>query len=450
MQKTLMLVVGLGKTGQSIARYLQGNGTPFVMFDTRAAPEELLSFQAAFPHITVFLNTLPDALYAQLTGIISSPGVPLEGEWFNQAHAHHLSIIGDIECFARVVSAPVVAITGTNGKSTVTCLVGQMAEAAGHAVAVAGNIGTPVLDRLNDGMEYDLWVLELSSFQLDLTESLAPVAASILNITPDHLDRHHTLAAYWAAKQQVYQGASACVFNRDDAQTRPDQAYLGEEKPQLISYGLDEPAAGQWGIRRNSVGVDYLACGALLLLPVDALQLKGRHNWLNALAACALASVINVPQTVMVDVLRTFTGLPHRCQAVRRLHDVTWINDSKGTNVGATLSAISGIGGSMQGKIVLIAGGQGKGADFTSLQEAMKMYVRSVILIGEDAALLESALSAYVPMTHAESLETAVLLARSHAKPGDAVLLSPACASLDMFHDFNHRGDVFVAAVEAL
>src|SRR3990167_2898807 len=151
MQKTLMLVVGLGKTGQSIARYLQGNGTPFVMFDTRAAPEELLSFQAAFPHITVFLNTLPDALYAQLTGIISSPGVPLEGEWFNQAHAHHLSIIGDIECFARVVSAPVVAITGTNGKSTVTCLVGQMAEAAGHAVAVAGNIGTPVLDRLNDG-----------------------------------------------------------------------------------------------------------------------------------------------------------------------------------------------------------------------------------------------------------------------------------------------------------
>ena len=450
MQRTLTLVVGLGKTGQSIARHLQRQHIPFVVFDTRAEPQGLAEFQAMFPDVAVFLHTLPLALYEQLTGIISSPGVPLEGPPFIKARQLGVPIIGDIECFARIVSAPVVAITGTNGKSTVTSLVGEMAKAAGRCVAVAGNIGTPVLDRLNDGVDYDLWVLELSSFQLDLTDSLTPAAATILNVTPDHLDRHHTLAAYWAAKQRVYQDASACLFNREDEQTRPDQAYVGHDALVVKSYGLDEPLGDGWGLRRDAQGAYYLARGAVRVLPVESLRLKGRHNWLNALAACALAEAVGVPIDVMITVLTEFPGLPHRCQWVRLLRDVVWINDSKGTNVGATLSAISGIGGSMQGKIVLIAGGQGKGADFTSLREAMVSFVRSVIVIGEDAKTLEKALSGHVHMTHAESLEAAVSLAQTQALPGDVVLLSPACASLDMFRDFNHRGDVFTAAVEAL
>ena len=451
MHGTLTLVVGLGKTGLSIARYLQRQKMPFVMFDTRAQPQGLTQFEADFPGVDVYLHVFPDTLYQQLGAIISSPGVPLDTAPFQHARELGIPIWGDIECFARVVSTPVVAITGTNGKSTVTSLVGAMAKAAGLSVAVAGNIGTPVLDRLDDGIYYDLWVLELSSFQLDLTESLTPSAATILNITPDHLDRHHTLAAYWAAKQRVYQGAFACLYNREDTQTIPDPAYVCYTGVVMKSYGLDEPPAlGDWGLRSDTQGAYYLAQGENLVLPVASLRLKGRHNWLNALAACALSEVVGVPIDAMVTVLTEFSGLPHRCQWVRELEDVVWINDSKGTNVGATLSAIVGIGGSMQGKIVLIAGGQGKGADFTSLREAMATFVRSVILIGEDADKLEDALGEQVPMVRADSLESAVSLAHAHALAGDVVLLSPACASLDMFRDFNHRGDAFTAAVDAL
>jgi UDP-N-acetylmuramoylalanine--D-glutamate ligase len=448
--RSLTLVVGLGKTGLSIARHLKRQQIAFVVFDTRDKPEGLDEFKAEFPDVSVFLSTLPESIFLQIETMISSPGVSLDIELFQKARQLGLPILGDIECFARVVSAPVVAITGTNGKSTVTSLVGEMAKAAGLKVAVAGNIGTPVLDRLGEGVEYDLWVLELSSFQLDLTENLVANAATVINVTPDHLDRHHTMAAYWAAKQRIYQGAAVCLFNRDDEQTRPDSAYVDTESQGFRSYGLSEPEADDWGLRQDETGAYYIARGMTLVLPVDALRLKGRHNWLNAMAACALAECVNIPMSTMKEVLTEFSGLPHRCQWVRALHEVVWINDSKGTNVGATLSAISGIGGSMQGKIVLIAGGQGKGADFTLLQDAMTTYVRSVILIGEDADKLEQALQGHVPMLHAETLDAAVGLAKTQAHAGDVVLLSPACASLDMFRDFNHRGEVFTAAVASL
>lgn len=448
MDSSLYLVAGLGITGHSIARYLRRRNKKFVAFDTRMQPAGLAEFNAEFPGVDVFLGEIPDALYSQLAGIISSPGVALDAPSMKKAIANGVSVIGDIECLAREINVPVIAITGTNGKSTVTTLVGEMAKAAGLAVAVAGNIGLPVLDLLDDGVQYDLWVLELSSFQLDLTCSLAPTAATILNVTPDHLDRHHTLDAYIKAKQLVYHDASTLLYNRDDKQTLPT-IKPADPVPVITSYGLDEPSAGNWGLIIAD-GVSYLAYGQEKLLPVDALRIKGRHNWQNALAACALSQAVGIARNHMIDVLQSFPGLPHRSQWVRTVDGVDWINDSKGTNIGATMSAISGIGGSMQGKIVLIAGGQGKGADFTELRAPMVDYVRAVVLIGEDADKLEKALADVVHIIRAPSLDAAVSAAKSQAKPGDVVLLSPACASWDMFKDYSHRGDTFVAAVDDL
>ncbi len=448
MHSKLYLVAGLGKTGHSIARYLSRRNYPFVAFDTRKQPQGLSEFSAEFPGIEVFLGKLPDELYGQLTEIISSPGVALDEPSIQKAIDLGIPVVGDIECLAREITAPVIAITGTNGKSTVTTLVGEMAKAAGFTTAVAGNIGSPVLDLLDDAVQYDLWVLELSSFQLDLTYSLSPIAATILNISPDHLDRHHHLEAYIQAKQRVYHQAKTILYNRDDRQTLPS----GQQSAQtvkLTSFGLDVSEEGHWGLI-TSADENYLTYGQEKFLSVDELKLKGRHNWQNALAACALAKAAGISGSDRVSVLQHFAGLPHRSQWVRTIDGVDWINDSKGTNIGATLSAISGIGGSMRGKLVFIAGGQGKGADFTELRAPMAEYVRSIVLIGEDADILEKALADVVHVIRASSLDAAVNVAKSQAHSGDVVLLSPACASLDMFRDFNHRGDSFTAAVEAL
>ena len=451
MHSSLYLVAGLGKTGHSIARYLHRRNKAFVAFDTRREPAGLSEFKAEFPGVDVFLGALPDALYGQLTEIICSPGVALDEIFIRKAIDMGIPVVGDIECLAREINVPVIAITGTNGKSTVTTLVGEMAKAAGISVAVAGNIGLPVLDLLDDGIHYDLWVLELSSFQLDLTYSLAPTVATILNVTPDHLDRHHTIEAYISAKQRVYHQARTLLYNRDDEQTLPNLAQVSaiDPAPLITSFGLTIPAVGMWGLLTNDAA-GYLVYGQEQLLAVDSLRIKGRHNWQNAMAACALAEAAGIHRSHMINVLQRFTGLPHRSQWVRTMGGVDWINDSKGTNIGATLSAISGIGGSMQGKIVLIAGGQGKGADFTELRDPVAHYVRSIVLIGEDAEKLDHALADVVHVMRATSLDAAVSLAKSQAKSGDVVLLSPACASLDMFKDFNHRGDSFIAAVNAL
>lgn len=447
MTQSFYLVAGLGKTGQSIARYLKRNNLPFVVFDTRKTVEGLEQFQADFPGVDIFLETLPNSVYSHIEAIIASPGLSLDEPVFRQAAQTAIPVYGDIECLAREITAPVIAITGTNGKSTVTTLVGEMAKTAGINTAVAGNIGTPVLDMLSDNRNYDLWVLELSSFQLDLTYSLAPIAATILNISPDHLDRHHSLEAYIHAKQRVYTKADFLLYNRDDRPTFPIADLL--DKQRLISFGLSKPQVNQWGIVQKK-GTSFLAQGEDCLLAIDGLRIKGKHNWQNALAACALATAVGISREAIISVLRDFAGLPHRCQWVRTLNGVDWINDSKGTNIGAAQSAISGIGGAMQGKIVLIAGGLGKGADFTELRAPVAEYVRSIILIGEDADKIETALSGLLPILRASSLDDAVLLAQSQAQAGDVVLLSPACASLDMFRDFNHRGEVFTQLVNKL
>lgn len=443
MKHPLYLVAGLGKTGLSVARYLRRNNKPFVVFDSRSQAPNLAEFTAEFPDISVYVQQLPADVLSQLTDIITSPGLPLETPFLQQAAQAGIQIYGDVECLAREIKAPVVAITGTNGKSTVTTLVGEMAKAAGYKVAVAGNIGTPVLDMLDDEHQYDLWVLELSSFQLDLTYSLAPVAATILNVSPDHLDRHHTMDAYIQAKQRIYHQAQVALFNRDDPSTIPTV------RVNAISFGQDEPSERSWGLVEQE-GKIYLAKGNNCFLAAESIRIKGVHNWLNALAACALAEAAGIATQHIISVLTTFSGLSHRCQWVRTLDGVEWINDSKGTNIGATISAINGIGGSMQGRIVLIAGGQGKGADFSELAQPIADFVRSIVLIGEDADKIEAALANVVPIARASSLDNAVAVARAQAKPGDVVLLSPACASLDMFRDFNHRGELFTSLVNGL
>lgn len=443
MNFPLYLVAGLGKTGLSVARYLRRNKKPFLAFDTRSQALSITEFVNEFPDIPLYTQYFPDEIINRLTDIIVSPGVSLDIPFLKKARQQGVALYGDIECLAREIHAPVIAITGTNGKSTVTTLVGEMAQVAGYKVAVAGNIGTPVLDMLDDGNQYDLWVLELSSFQLDLTYSLAPIAATILNVTPDHLDRHHTLEAYVQAKQRIYHQAQLAVYNREDPYTVPSTEI------NKISFGKNNPEKTDWGLRSQENKI-YLAKGATCFFPAESVLIKGVHNWLNALSACALAEAAGIPNHCIIKVLAEFTGLPHRCQWVRTLENVDWINDSKGTNIGATISAIKGIGGSMQGKIVLIAGGQGKGADFRELTQPVADFVRLIVLIGEDADKIESALTGIVPLTRASSLDSAVAVARAHAKPGDVVLLSPACASLDMFRDFNHRGESFASLVSGL
>ncbi|MBI2786191.1 MAG: UDP-N-acetylmuramoyl-L-alanine--D-glutamate ligase [Legionella longbeachae] len=443
MNPPLYLVAGLGKTGLSVARYLDRTNKSFLAFDTREQALGIREFVKEFPNVPVYTQHIPDEILNKLTDIITSPGLSLDIPLLKQARQKGIAVYGDIECLAREIHAPVIAITGTNGKSTVTTLVGEMAKSAGYKVAVAGNIGTPVLDILDDEHQYDLWVLELSSFQLDLTYSLAPVVATILNVTPDHLDRHHTLDAYVQAKHRVYDRAKVALFNRDDPYTVPQ---IDVER---TSFGKDIPEKNDWGLIVQE-GQIFLAKGTTCFLPAESVLIKGVHNWLNALAASALADAAGIPHQNIIDVLTTFTGLAHRCQWVRTLDGVDWINDSKGTNIGATISAINGIGGSMQGKIVLIAGGQGKGADFRELVQSVADFVSSIVLIGEDADKIEAALAEVVPITRASSLDNAVTVAKMQAKPGDVVLLSPACASFDMFRDFNHRGDAFASFVSGL
>lgn len=448
------LVIGLGKTGFSVARYLQRQGIPFVVFDTRETPPQLEMFREHFPDVRLFLGHFPEVELAHVTRVICSPGVSLDIPLLKAVRAQQKRIESDIDCFAAEVSAPVVAITGTNGKSTVTTLVGEIAKAAGKCVGVAGNIGTPVLDMLGadeaQGARIDLWVLELSSFQLELTHALKLLAATFLNLSDDHLDRHHDMASYRAAKQQIYQAADVLLFNRDCAATYPDPQYLSAER-QVLSFGKSEPKAGEWGLVLDEQHDYWLAHGTQRILAVHDLKIHGIHNALNVLAALALADAIGLPLNESVlRAVKNFQGLPHRCQTVRTLDGVPWINDSKGTNVGSTEAAIDGIAPLLQGKLVLILGGQGKGADFRVLREAVSRHVRLLILIGEDASKIEQALGDLVDVLHARSMPEVIALAREHARSGDAVLLSPACASFDWFKDFNHRGEAFTKLVEAM
>lgn len=444
MPTGLKVVVGLGKTGLSCVKYLYQQGHAVAVTDSRANPPGLEQLKADFPDVPIKLGQFDLALMDKAEELIVSPGVPVREAAIARQIARGVPAIGDIELFVRhVKTTPIIGITGSNGKSTVTTLVGQMAQNAGLNVKVGGNLGTPALDLMD--ATADLYVLELSSFQLETTYSLQAAAATVLNISPDHLDRYPSLAEYIAAKQRIFQNCQAPVINREDI-----ASFSGVHNfPRAISFGLNEPKTGEFGLRKKG-DKTYLAFGAVELFAADRLKIKGRHQLANALAALALGTAVNLPHAAMLQALQSFTGLAHRCQWVEKLQDVDWYNDSKGTNVYSTLAAIEGLGPVISGKLVLIAGGLGKQQDFSPLRKSVAEFVRTVVLIGQDAAQIAAALEGATHIIHARTLEQAVLFAKDAAQKGDAVLLSPACASYDMFRNFEHRGEVFMAKVKEL
>lgn len=437
------IIVGLGVTGLSVARYLAGRGLPFAVCDTRANPPGLDQLQRFAPMADLYLGELDADLLCSAGELIVNPGIALSTPAIQAALQAGVSVVGDIELFAREASAPVVAITGSNAKSTVTTLVGAMAEQAGKRVAVGGNIGTPALDLLDQQPE--LYVLELSSFQLETTQALNAEVATVLNISEDHMDRYADLAAYHLAKHRIFRGARQVVVNRDDALSRP---LVADQLP-CWSFGLSRPDFKGFGLIEQA-GEKWLAFEFKALLPVSELKIRGAHNQANALAALALGHAVGLPMPAMLQALREFAGLPHRCQWLGQHAGVDYYDDSKATNVGAALAAIEGLGSDLQGKQILIAGGDGKGADFSALVAPVSRHCRAVVLLGRDAPLLEQVLGAHVPVQRVDTLEQAVTAAAALARPGDAVLLSPACASLDMFRNFEERGRLFAAAVGRL
>ncbi len=438
-QSNIVALVGMGVTGRSAARYLQASGRPFIWLDTRAEPPMLDEVKAEFPTVSLELGELKLDTLLAAAEIIVSPGVAIATPAIAAAAEQGVPVLGDIELFLREVSAPVIAITGSNAKSTVTTLVGEMAQAAGRQVLVGGNIGVPVLDLLQQATA-ELYVLELSSFQLETVRKLGADVATILNVSEDHMDRYDSLAQYHMAKQRVYFGARNIVINRQDPLTSPPLA----AGVTVWSFGLDAPDRHGFGVRMKD-GEEYLAFEFTSLMPTRELKMPGRHNLANALAALALGHAVQLPMEAMLQTLRTFAGLPHRCQWIAEAGGVNYFNDSKGTNVGATLAALQGLR-KASGKIVLIAGGVGKGADFAPLKAASE-GLRAVVVIGEDGDRIAAQFHGIVPVLTADSMLDAVKQSRQQALDGDDVLLSPACASFDMFKGFEDRGEHFVQAV---
>ncbi|QXI29482.1 UDP-N-acetylmuramoyl-L-alanine--D-glutamate ligase [Pseudomonas vanderleydeniana] len=437
------IVVGLGKSGMSLVRFLANRGVAFAVADTRENPPELATLRRDYPQVEVRCGELDVDFLCRADELYVSPGLALATPALQAAAARGVKLSGDIELFTRNAKAPIVAITGSNAKSTVTTLVGEMAVAAGKRVAVGGNLGTPALDLLGDDIE--LYVLELSSFQLETTDQLNAEVATVLNISEDHMDRYSGLPAYHLAKHRIFRGARQVVVNRQDALSRP----LMSEGLPCWTFGLGKPDFKAFGLREEG-GEKYLAFEFQNLMPVRELKIRGAHNQSNALAALALGHAVGLPFDAMLSSLRTFAGLEHRCQWVREHAGVNYYNDSKATNVGAALAAIEGLGADIDGKLVLIAGGDGKGADFSALRAPVAANCRAVVLLGRDAELLAQALGDEVPLIRVQTLDEAVLRCAELAQAGDAVLLSPACASLDMFKNFEERGRLFASAVEGL
>lgn len=442
----MTLIVGLGKTGLSVARFLARRGERFAVADSRLNPPGLEQLCTERPGVEVHLGPFDAALFGRQARLIVSPGVSLQEPALVAARAAGAEILGDVELFARSVDAPVAGITGSNGKSTVTTLLGAMAQAAGRETRVGGNLGTPALELLLESDEAgapDLYVLELSSFQLETVASLDCRAATVLNLSADHLDRHGGMAEYAALKQRIFRGSGVMVLNADDAQV----AAMAVAGRTTRWFTLEAPEGEQYGVRWHQ-GRAWLAHGTEDIVAVDELKIAGRHNWANALAALALGEAMELPQAALLTALREFTGLPHRCQWVAEIDGVNWYDDSKGTNVGSTLAALSGMPGD---KVVLIAGGDGKGQDFSPLRPAVARHARAVVLIGRDAPLIEQAIAGAAPVVHAgASLPQAVAECARLARSGDSVLLSPACASFDMFDNYEHRAEVYIAAVRRL
>lgn len=433
------VIVGMGKTGYSCARYLSVRGIHFAMTDNRSNPPMLNEIRNEFPNVPLYTGSFDPELLSATGELLVSPGVSLNEPAIVQAINNGVAVCGDIELFCRSAAVPIIAITGSNGKSTVTTLIAEMIREAGYKAGVGGNLGTPALDLLQE-TDTDFYVLELSSFQLETVVSLNAAASVVLNVTEDHMDRYTSMQDYISAKSRIYHGDGTMIINIDD----PLVAAMQRENRKVTGFTLSEPSDENYGVCVYD-NERWLVKGKNRLLPAREIRIAGDHNIANALAALALGDVINLSHESMIKVLRIFPGLPHRCEWIAEADGIRWINDSKGTNVGASVAAIKGLAN--QKNIVLIAGGDGKGADFSSLTTIAKNYVRAAVLIGRDAPLIRKVLQDIVPLKDAIDMESAVKAAAALAQSGDVVLLSPACASLDMFQDYRARGDAFRSAV---
>lgn len=445
--EAISVVVGLGITGLSCVRYLRAQGQKCKVVDSRSNPPGLAELQAQFPEVEIELGGFDKQTLIQARELIMSPGVSLQTEAIAAAINAGVPVTGDIDIFSRKAQTPIVAVTGSNGKSTVVAVLAKILESAGKRVAVGGNLdaglGRPALDLLSD--EADFFVLELSSFQLETTEKLNAEVAVILNLSEDHMDRYADMNDYLKAKQRIFRGCRKIVCNRDEFVSRPPQ--FGELP--VWDFGFSKPGVNGVGLLDSGSG-QYLAYQFEPIIRVDELKIIGQHNIANVMAAIALALALDVELDAVADGIRKFSGLPHRCQWVREIRGIDFYNDSKGTNVGATVAAVEGLGQRTVGHVLLIAGGVSKGADFRPLIPVLNRWVREVILIGQDAMEIAALIDKDLPVHFAADLVEATALALAHADSGDAVLLSPACASFDMFDNFQHRGVAFTEAVNAL
>lgn len=428
------LVVGLGLTGYSVARFLLARGYRCRVQDTRELPPYLGRLRQDYADVDFNPRPLDDALIAWADALVVSPGLPVRAPEIQRAVRRGKGILGDVELFARLADAPVIAITGSNGKSTVTTLVGDMIRGDGRAVAVGGNLGTPALDLLSQTPEY--YVLELSSYQLETTHSLRPRVAAVLNLCEDHLDRYASYRDYVDAKLRIYRNAETCVSNHDDLLTHHDSHDL--------RFSLDPAADAEFRLKVDDG--NWLAHRDVGWVRTDELRISGRHNWANGLASMAIAHALGIGRDAIVDALKNFAGIPHRSQFVAEIDGVEFVNDSKATNVGAALASIEG----RDRPVVLIAGGQSKGADMTLMSDALRRKVRHVLLFGEDAPALEAAWRGATETERVRDMREAVARAFECAERGDCVLLAPACASFDMYPKFEARGDDFIARVREL
>ena len=438
-----VVVVGLGKTGLSCVRYLYAQGKQIVVMDTREQPPGLDELKRDYPNIQCVLGSLDETILACCDEIILSPGIALSTPEIKSATDQQVLVRGDIDLFAEAAKAPIVGITGSNGKSTVTTLLGEMAKSAGLNARVGGNLGTPALDLLDQTA--NLYILELSSFQLETTHNLNAESVVLLNLSEDHMDRYASKIAYLQAKQRIFRQAKNIIVNDDEPLSSP----LVNTSMNLIHFGLKSNDLDKFSVLVRN-GERYLAKGFDILISLNELAMRGEHNISNALAALALGDSVGIPMGAMLETLKKFEGLSHRCQFVRALGGVEYVNDSKGTNPGSVVTALNSLGQDISGKVILIAGGDSKEADLSLLCEPVKRFVKTLVLIGTDASKFEALLSSYTSIYKESSMANAVERAYSMAEDGDVVLLSPACASFDMFKNYEHRGQVFMDEVMSL
>lgn len=444
----LKVIVGLGVTGLSCARYLSAKGDRFKVVDSRQNPPALAEFRELYPSVQCELGGFNQETFTAAKELIVSPGISLKTPEIEAARKRNVSITGDIDIFSKAVASPVVAVTGSNGKSTVVELLAEILDTAGINVGVGGNLDSerarPALDLLLEEPR-EIYLLELSSFQLETTECLEAEVATILNLSADHLDRYEGIEDYLSAKQRIFRGCKKVVINRDDPYSKPP----ADIRVPALDFGFGRPGSNGFGLLEE--GDDqYLAFQFEKIVSAHELKIFGLHNIANALAASALAKALDIEMAAIRKGIQNFAGLPHRCQWVANISGVDFYNDSKGTNVGATLAAVEGLGQRIEGHILLIAGGVGKGADFRSLVPVINRWGKEVILIGRDAVEIAAHFDSDIQTYFAEDMQDAVKVSLEHALPGDAVLLSPACASFDMYDNYRHRGQSFIESVEGL